>query len=78
MNTQIKIPTAPISSRAYFVGSVMQTGLIVAAALFLLIAGCKKDDSTTAPNPIVIPVQTTVQAAVNLRSDAGLLFLRAH
>jgi hypothetical protein len=40
-------------------------GIIIASAV--LIAGCKKDNSTPA-NPVVIPVQTTVQATVTLGS----------
>ncbi len=75
MNTDKKIPTTLKSPRTYFTGSLMQTGLIIAAALFLLIAGCKKDDSPVNSPPQVIPVQTTVQAAVNLRSDAGFVIL---
>jgi Ice-binding-like len=75
MNLNKKIPTTKIARRENFAGSSIRAGLMLAASLFLLIAGCKKDSSTTGPNPIVIPVQTTVQAAVNLRSDAGFVIL---
>jgi hypothetical protein len=40
-------------------------GIIIASAV--LIAGCKKDKSTPG-NPVVIPIQTTVQATVALGS----------
>jgi len=40
----------------------------------ILIAGCKKDNSTPA-NPIVIPVQTTVQVAVPLLSTSSFAVL---
>jgi hypothetical protein len=43
---------------------------IVSIASVVLIAGCKKDK-----NPNVIPVQTTVQSTVNLRSTAGFVIL---
>lgn len=43
----------------------------------VMIVGCKKDvvDTPTGTNPVVIPVQTVVQAAVNLRSTAGFVVL---
>jgi len=42
----------------------------------VLIAGCKKNDVTTpGPSPIVIPIQTTVQANVALAGTAGLAVL---
>jgi len=44
----------------------------------VLIAGCKKDDTTPASsgtNPIVIPLQTTVQASVALAGASGLAVL---
>jgi len=43
--------------------------------LFLLIAGCSKDDTATGPTSIVIPLQTTVQVGVNLQSTAGFAIL---
>jgi len=39
----------------------------IAVASAILIAGCKKDKSTPA-NPVVIPVQTTIQANVSMAS----------
>ncbi len=39
----------------------------IAVASAVLIAGCKKDTSTPA-NPVVIPVQTTIQATVSMAS----------
>ncbi|MDD8018804.1 MAG: hypothetical protein PHP42_10565, partial [Bacteroidota bacterium] len=49
-----------------FVGTSLRMGVIAALPLFLLVAGCKKDDTIISPAPVVIPVQTTVQAMVNL------------
>jgi len=48
-----------------------------AVPLFLLMAGCSKDDSAVGPGPtqIVIPIQTTAQATVNLQSSAGFVIL---
>ena len=50
--------------------------LTIASIIF--IAGCKKDATTPAasePTPIVIPVQTTVHAAVSLAGASGLSVL---
>jgi len=74
MNINKKYPTSLISRLTSSAGSSLRAVLIIAASLFLLIAGCKKDSSTVAPNS-VIPVQTTVQAAVNLRSTSGFAIL---
>ena len=53
-----------------------KTSVITAAAFLLLATGCKKDDaSVTAPSTMAIPLQTTVQSTVNLRSDAGFVLL---
>jgi len=43
----------------------------------ILMVGCKKDNdnATSGTNPIVIPIQTTVQATVNLQSTAGFVIL---
>jgi hypothetical protein len=68
-------PTILISRRTNCANASRRAVLIIAASLFLLIVGCKKDDSTVSPSPIVIPVQTTVQATVNLQSDAGFVIL---
>jgi len=75
MNINKKISAVHMSRRRNMSGRSTRTGFIIAASLFLLIAGCKKDDSTVNTPPQVIPVQTTVQAAVNLRSDAGFVIL---
>ena len=42
--------------------------------LFLLVTGCV-NDSGTGTTPIVIPVQSTVQPTVNLRSTSGFVVL---
>jgi hypothetical protein len=68
-------PITLISRGANSASASLRAALVIAASLFLLIAGCKKDDTTVSPSPIVIPVQTTVQAAVNLQSDAGFVIL---
>jgi len=52
-----------------------RSGLAVTLPLFLLIAGCSKDDTTVSPTSTVIPLQATVQTAVNLRSTAGFVIL---
>jgi hypothetical protein len=46
--------------------------------LVVLIAGCKKDNTTSASsgtNPIVIPIQTTVQVSVSLAGASNLAVL---
>ena len=43
--------------------------------LVVIVAGCEKDDTAVAPTPIVIPLQTTVQATVDLRSTTGFVIL---
>lgn len=52
------------------------TAILLTAAVFaLLAAGCSKDEETVSPNPSMIPEQTTVHTAVNLRSSAGFALL---
>jgi len=48
---------------------------LTALPLILLIAGCKKEDSPTGTDPIVIPPQTTVQTPVNLGTTNGFVIL---
>jgi hypothetical protein len=63
-----------VSIRVRVVGGVSRkAGLCVVVPLFLLIGGCAKD--TVGPTPIVIPLQTTAQAMVTLRSTAGFVVL---
>ncbi len=51
-------------------------GQIAVLPLFIFIAGCSQDETVaTVPSPVVIPLQTTVQETVNLRSDAGFVIL---
>ena len=50
-------------------------GLTAFLALFLALNSCSKDDTVVDPNAPVIPVQSTVQAEVNLRSTAGFAIL---
>lgn len=50
-------------------------GLTAFLALFLALNSCSKDDAVVDPNTPVIPVQSTVQAAVNLQSTAGFAIL---
>lgn len=50
----------------------------LAIASVFLVAGCKKETTTPAasvPTPVVIPVQTTVQATVSLAGASGLAVL---
>jgi hypothetical protein len=54
-------------------GVSKKAGLIAVIPLFFLIAGCTKD--TVGPIPIVIPLQNTAQATINLRSTAGFVIL---
>jgi hypothetical protein len=75
MKTNIKNPTTVLSRWTHFVGVSRKAGLTAVLPLFLLIAGCSKDDTAVGPTPIVIPLQTTVQATVNLRSTAGFVIL---
>jgi hypothetical protein len=52
---------------------------ILGIAIIALTVGCDKDDSidtnTNTDNPIIIPIQTTVQTAVNLRSAGDYVIL---
>ncbi len=48
---------------------------ILAIAAVVFTVSCKKDDSTTPGNPVVIPSQTTVQATINLRSAGEYVIL---
>ncbi|MCK9401576.1 MAG: ice-binding family protein [Bacteroidales bacterium] len=64
-----------LSRWTHFVGVSRKAGLTAVLPLFLLIAGCKKEDTVVGPTPIVIPLQTTVQATVNLQSTAGFVIL---
>ena len=49
---------------------------VIAIISIAVITGCKKDDpEPVVTNPIVIPLQTTVQSAVDLRSDADFVIL---
>ncbi len=48
-------------------------GIMVAAVLVL--SSCKDDDSASAPNPAIIPVQTTSQNSVSLAGSSSLVIL---
>ncbi|MEX1139756.1 MAG: ice-binding family protein [Bacteroidota bacterium] len=50
-------------------------GLTAFLALFLALNSCSKDDTVVDPNVQVIPVQSTVQTAVNLQSTSGFVIL---
>jgi len=50
-------------------------GLTAFLALFLALNSCSKDDTVVDPNAQVIPVQSTVQTAVNLQSTSGFVIL---
>lgn len=51
-----------------------KTGALALFPFIMLLAACSKDDSPVGPST-VIPAQTTVQAAVNLRSASGFAIL---
>lgn len=55
--------------------STHTAGLTAFFALFLALNSCGKDHTVVDPNAPVIPVQSTVQAAVNLQSTAGFAIL---
>ncbi len=75
MNTLTTNLTTDFGRWTRFAGVSLSMGLIAAGALFLPIAGCSKDDTPVGPNPVVIPLQTTAQTAVNLRSTSGFAVL---
>lgn len=76
MNTQKNTLIQNSTGWGYDRRKFAKISIIAAAALLLLVTGCKKDDaSITAPSTKVIPLQTTVQSTVNLRSDAGFVLL---
>ncbi len=52
----------------------LRAGLGAAFLSFLLMAGCAKDDAV-GPNTMAIPLQTSLQPTVNLRSTAGFVIL---
>lgn len=63
------------NSSRYNNRSTHTAGLTAVLALFLALNGCGKDDTVVDPNVPVIPVQSTVQAAVNLQSTSGFVVL---
>ena len=73
MKISTKDPATVLSRWTHCVGVSRKTGLIAVVPLFLLIVGCAKDP--VGPPSIVIPLQTTVQATVNLQSTAGFVVL---
>ncbi|PIS44933.1 MAG: hypothetical protein COT22_07945 [Ignavibacteria bacterium CG08_land_8_20_14_0_20_37_9] len=56
-------------------GTQRRMGLLVVFSFFLFLSGCSKDDTVVEPASRVIPLQTTVQATVNLRSTGGFAIL---
>jgi hypothetical protein len=48
---------------------------MTAILMLFIAAGCKKDDAAVNGSSITIPLQTTAQATINLRSDAGFAIL---
>ncbi len=49
--------------------------LSMSLLLAVIVAGCSNDETTVAPTPIVIPLQTIVQGMVNLQSTTGFVVL---
>ena len=72
MNIDKRKATTVLSRWRFFTGVSRKAGLI--AVVFISIAGCSKDN-VTGPPQVVIPLQTTVQAAVNLQSTTGFVIL---
>jgi hypothetical protein len=68
MKTNTKYSTTVLSRWTHFVSGSRRAGLTAVLPLFLLIAGCSKDDTAVDP-------KTTVQAVVNLRSTANFAVL---
>ncbi len=62
-NTTKRLGTLQISHK---------TGLTAVLPFFFLLISC---NSTTEPAQIIIPAQTTMQTAIDLRSDAGFVIL---
>lgn len=58
-------PTTVLNRWSHFVGVSRRAGLTVALPLFLLIAGCKKDDTTVGLTPIVAPATPVLVAPLN-------------
>lgn len=62
--------------RSAFWTRAMSLSIISALLLASFSTGCKKDDPVVnGPSPVVIPTQTTVHTAVNLRSTTGFAIL---
>ncbi len=70
MNTHTTKPTTVLNRWARIVDVSRRAGAIAILPLFLLIAGCKKDDTPVGPTPI-----PTVHAAVNLGTAGNFTVL---
>ncbi|MEX2117275.1 MAG: ice-binding family protein [Bacteroidota bacterium] len=68
-------PTSIESRWTRFAGIFRKVGITAGAGLFLVLMGCSKTDTTVDPSTQVIPLQTTVHSAVNLRSTASFVIL---
>jgi Ice-binding-like len=75
MKTHTTNSTTLSNNLAYFARRWSKAGLAAVMLLFVLITGCKKDDTSTGPAPVSIPIQTTSQATVNLQSTQGFVIL---
>jgi hypothetical protein len=75
MKIKKRNPTIILHGRSQFIAVLRRTGLTVALPLLLLLGGCSKDDTTVGPPTTSIPLQTTVQATVNLRTTTGFVVL---
>ncbi|MBN2036121.1 MAG: DUF3494 domain-containing protein [Chitinispirillaceae bacterium] len=58
-----------------FSTGTLSLALTAAVPLFLLMAGCAKDPVGAGPSKVVIPLQTTMQATIDLQSSAGFVIL---
>lgn len=76
MSTAIKNRTGNLIKVTNFLGTFYKVGLLVGfPLLLLLISSCKSNDASTEPPSRTVPPQTTVQAAINLRSTGGFAIL---
>lgn len=73
MKNSISNSTLITKGRSHF--TFRMAGIVAVAAMFLGLIGCGKDDAVVDPATPVIPVQSTVQSAVNLQSTAGFAIL---
>lgn len=78
MKTDATNPINAFDNYTHLLGVTLRTTMAAVLLLVVFMAGCSKSNNTTGPpgtTPIVIPLQTTVQAAVNLGSAGNYVIL---